>query len=306
MEIFSVLLSKVFVLYLVIVLGYGAGRWLGTRKESVASLLIYILVPVVYMEGALKARLEMQFLVLPLLFFGLCCLASFLIFISSKPVFGSPQCNLLAYAGAICNNGYLGIPLGLALFGDGALPMLVLCGFGITIFEATFGIYVLARGRYSVRDSIIKLLRLPVCYALVLGILLNYLGVELNAPLADLALKFRGAYTVLGMMLIGLAVADMGRTKFDWAFNIFLLGWKFICWPLGVLILLYLDGHFVGLFQGDTRRIIFFISTLPLAASTVVFATLFDIEPEKTSLAVLLSTLLALLAVPLFNALIVL
>jgi len=44
----------------------------------------------------------------------------------------------------------------------------IISGFGFTLYESTIGFFVAARGRHTIRESIIRLLKLPTVYAFAL------------------------------------------------------------------------------------------------------------------------------------------
>ena len=71
-QVFFALLSKIIPLYLIIILGYITGRCISVAKETVAHLLIYVLVPIVIFNGVLRAHIDPGMLSLPLVFL---CLA---------------------------------------------------------------------------------------------------------------------------------------------------------------------------------------------------------------------------------------
>src|SRR3989338_689331 len=73
MDVFVSLLTKLIPLYIIIVLGFISGKYLGVRKESVASLVIYIVAPVIFFNGVLNTQITLGSLSLPLLVFLICC-----------------------------------------------------------------------------------------------------------------------------------------------------------------------------------------------------------------------------------------
>jgi len=57
MDIFLLLFTRLIPLYLIIGLGYIAGKKLHAEKETIAALLIYILAPVVVFDGVVYLRI---------------------------------------------------------------------------------------------------------------------------------------------------------------------------------------------------------------------------------------------------------
>ena len=66
-----------------------------------------------------------------------------------------------------------------------------------------------------------------------------------------------------------------------------------------VLIIISLDNAYFGIYNKGIHQALILVSIVPLAVNTVVVASLFNIQPEKAATAVLLSTIFALIYVPL-------
>ena len=267
MDLFSAAFQKVLAPYLFVLAGFVAGRVLTTRKEHLAELLIYMITPVVVFSGVVKAQLDFQYLFLPVLFFLFCssiCLGALRL---AGRFFEQPAPNILGFASGNANSGYFAIPVGIALFGDQALSAIILCSFGFILFENTVGFYISARGNHTKAESFRKVMKLPAVYAFAAGLTANLAGMVLQGPLIDVCTNVRGAYSVLGMMMIGLAVADLKSFRVDAGFTLFACLMKFGVWPLAMWTLLAIEETLFNIFPPELRLVIFFMSTLPLAAS---------------------------------------
>ena len=73
---------------------------------------------------------------------------------------------------------------------------------------------------------------------------------------------------------------------------------KFIFWPLLMLALISLDFYIFKIYDYEIYRAFILLSIVPIAANTVIFATVLNVYPEKVSSAVLFSTIFALVYVP--------
>lgn len=141
-------------------------------------------------------------------------------------------------------------------------------------------------------------MRLPTLYAFFLGLAVNVLGISFGQIYTDIIISFRGAYTILGMMLIGLGLASFGKYSFDYVFLSLTFLAKFIIWPAVILLIIFLDTLFLHLYTPEIHRVMVLMSIVPLAANTVAYATELKAQPEKASLAVFLSTIFALFYIP--------
>jgi predicted permease len=280
-------------MFALVVGGYVAGRWIGVRGEAIAPLLIYLITPCVVFGALLRAPLSISTILLPAmvcaLSFGVCLFT----FTSMRRWIPSPRINLIAFAAGNANSGYFAIPIGIALFGELAMPLIVLAGFGFLIFENTLGVFMLALGKSSAREAIRRVVKLPVLYAFALGLSAQALGLELSPRSEDFLLMLRHTYSVLGMMLLGLGLSAMKDLRLDGVFLAGTLLAKHALWPVVALLTLWGEHVLLGALSPDERKIFVFMSVLPLAANTVAWATLLKAEPEKASCAVLLSTLCA-------------
>ena len=111
-------------------------------------------------------------------------------------------------------------------------------------------------------------------------------------------ISMQGAYVVLGMMLIGFGISKINNFAFDYKFiGLSFLG-KFFVWPLIMIFLILLDYHIFGIYNIEIYRAFILLAIVPIAANTVIFATVLNVYPEKVSSSVLFSTLFGLIYVP--------
>ena len=301
MHIFLSLLLKIIPLYILIGLGYFAGNKLNAKKETVASILIYIIVPVVIFNSIITTKLSTEILFLPLIFFICCSSMCILFYLIGGKLFNDNTKNILAFAAGTANTGYFGVPVAIELFGEQSIGILIISFFGFTLFENSLGFFITAKGNHTIKEAFVRLLKLPTLYAFILGLVANLVGITLSEHFLGFSKNFLGAYTILGMMLIGLGLSDIRNYKVDIKFLVTTIIAKFIVWPLLILFIIFIDNNYLNLFNASTHKIMLLLSIVPLAANTVAFATELKTQPEKASFAVFLSTLIALVYIPLLT-----
>lgn len=299
MQVLLLLIERLLPLYALIVIGFIAGRLLNLHRESIARLIIYVIMPGVILYATATTRLSLCNLSLPVVYFLVGTALSFVALALTRRQWPDSTPNVLAFAAGTANTGYFGIPVALAVFGPWSTGLVIFANLGLVLFENSFGFYHVARSHYSWQAALRKLAGLPALYAFALGLVINLAHVPIAAPVASLALMFRDAYSLLGMMIIGLGLSGMRGFTIDLRFTTFALVVKFAVWPLIFSGLLWADHLWVHLLTPQAATIMCFMSFMPLAANTVVFSTELRAQPEKAALAVLLSTLLALVVVPL-------
>lgn len=298
MEIALQLLSKIFPMYLFILIGFVAGRTKKVSSEGLATLLIYFIVPLVILLGVISTPLNLSRILLPLFVASFCTLVAFLFRFLNKKRFSQSRFGIWSYAVGSGNSGYFGIPLTYFLLGSDFVGITLLIALGFIIYENTFGFYFVARAHHTVEESFKKVLGLPSIWAFIIAIILQKSGFTLSSTWADVYHNFRGAYTVLGMIMLGLGVSQLRTFKVDYKILAQVFGFKFLIWPLFMFGFLYLDKSYLHFFDGVTAKVLFLISLVPLPANSVAFATSLKTEPEETAWIVLLSTIFALFFIP--------
>lgn len=297
MEIFFLLLGKIMPLYALIAAGYLAGQKLKIQKESIANLVIYLLVPVIFFGATAQMPYKKEYLLVPVILFVLSTAVGLGLYFLSRLLWKDKRRNLIAYMMGTANTGYFGIPVFIALFGPENLGVYVFATVGMAVYEGTFGYYLMARGEHTVRDSFMRLLRLPLLPAAFLGLLFSAGGGTLPEAAVEFYTLVKGAYTVLGMMIIGLGLSTLNNLKSDLKFTGFILVGKFLVWPAATVALLWAL-HFVMPVTDLLRSIFILIAIVPLAANGAAFATHLKVEPDKAATTILISTLVALFYIP--------
>lgn len=298
MSVFLILLLKILPLYLLIILGFLVGKFLKLQKENIAVILIYGIAPVIVFKGVMKADIVASNLSLPFLFLGLGIALALSFFWLASFIWKDSTRNIIAFTSGTGNTGYFGLPVAVALFGNEYLPLMVLALLGTILYENSLGFYLVARGRHSKSESLQRLLKLPTIYAFVIALVLNLSGVQFGGFYDQVTYGFQLAYTLLGMMIIGLGIASMPKIAFDFTFISVAFLARFVAWPMVVLFLIFIDNTFFHFYGAEVQKIMILMSVVPLAANTVSYATLLKVQPEKSAMAVLLSTIFALFFIP--------
>ncbi len=203
---------------------------------------------------------------------------------------------VLAFTAGSGNTGYFGLPVAIAVFGEDITGLAVLVTFGFLMYENTVGFYLVARGKHTARDSIRKLLSMPMLYAFTLALILNFAGVKLGSIYEGFVPNFRGAYVILGSFLVGSALAGFSKEHIDKPALKRAFLFKFVLYPVVISSFIVFDQRVTHILSGipDAYGLAFLISIVPLAANTVAYATLLKSEPEKTAFMVFISTVFAL------------
>ena len=285
----ATLISILFV-YIFILLGYlGKRIFKEEMNEKTLTLFsVYFLQPFVTVWGFSTAKLHAEHIYIPLLYLGIIFLLLLPTIIIARSLFADrKERAIFSIAGFVGNTGNIGIPLGLALFGEESVIYTTLINIANVLVVYGLGVYIYSRGSLSIRQSLVNILKIPIIPASAVAILINIYDI----PLSDQIREFfkMGAYGgivlqlfLLGTFLYGLKIYDIGKKLL-----IGTLSQKFIIVPLFAMLILHLTD--LPLF---VQAVIVMEMMTPLAVANINLASLYDCRPKDVATLILLSTLL--------------
>lgn len=298
MDIFLLLFTNLIPLYILIGLGFIAGRFLHVDRHSLGTMVIFICMPIMAFGFIVQLDFKPEYAVLPFVSLGIATIVSFVMLWIARFVYHDSSANLLSMCASMGNTGYFGLPLVLLLFDEQWVAIYTFMMLGITIHEATVGYYIAARGNFTVRDSLRKLSRFPVIYVIPAALLVNYLHLPLPKQFFTYWVYFKGCYVVLGMMIIGVALSKIERIVIGPRFLALTFLGKFLLWPLLAFGFNALDKAVLGLFSEDIHHLLMLMALVPPAANITAFASQLNLKPEKAATTVLIGTVFALVYIP--------
>ncbi|MCT7589032.1 AEC family transporter [Aliarcobacter butzleri] len=203
MSLFFIILLKVFPIYINVILGFLSAKFLKVQRKSIATLLIYILGPIVVFSATLSVKIDVAIAFLPIFLFIFCSIIAFFSLAIFKNSWKDSTGNILAFSAGTGNTGYFGIPLAIIFFPPALADIYIFTVLASLLYESTSGFYVTAKGSFTVKEALKKMSKLPILYAFILGIVLNLVGFEIPEAISSYTAQFKGAYGILGMMMLG-------------------------------------------------------------------------------------------------------
>ncbi|CAA6802820.1 MAG: Transporter [uncultured Campylobacterales bacterium] len=279
-------------------MGFVITKTLKINMDDISKLLIYLITPMVAFFAGYNIELSSLVLFSPAIFFVLFFIVQYSAFYIISIFVKDKRRRILSFLTVEKNTGYLGLPVAMFLFDENIVFMYMITIVGGVIAESSIGIYMISRGNYSFKQSVLKLLKIPIIYAVILGLFLNFA----NATLPDMVLSyedyFKYTYSFLGMFIIGIGLAGIKSIKFGKLFLIIPILGSFVLWPCITLGIIYLDDIFYNFITNDLEKVFLLASIMPIAANVIPFANLFGYDTEKVSFVLVISTLLALIYIP--------
>ncbi|ACA11924.1 AEC family transporter [Xylella fastidiosa subsp. multiplex] len=286
---------RVSLLIIISIIGIIVGKKFRLDSKDISSLLVYVISPFVIFYSILQSPANLQYLKYSLAaFIVTSCMGLLGLFFASF-FWKDSRKNLFGFAAGTGNSGYFALPLVLAIFNQNQIAIAIFIIIGVNLYEFTLGYFITAKGTMTYKDSLIKVIKMPIIYAATLGILLKYMDISLNDITLSFLSNFKGAYSVLGMMTIGITISKFSKIEFDAKFSILSIFWKHIIYPLfGLLVFIYIIPV-----EKDTLKIIALMVAIPMAGNVVIISNNLGLHPEKAAATVMISTLFALATVPL-------
>lgn len=306
MPAFFSLLEKILPFYIVLLIGFVAGRRLRLDMETLARVYLYVFLTPVVFYGVLKVPLFSGGMIIPLLFFLVSSIISILFLFIGKIFWKDQTANLLSFTTGTGNVGNFGVPLAIAVLGSAATGPAIMANVGVIFYVQTLGFFIASKGKYSIKQSLINLAKLFPLYAFLLGILAQLIGLNAQNPHISQALDpFVSAYNIVGFILVGVGLSQISKDSFDKLYVFLSLIAKFIIWPVALLIVIALDNAFFHAFSPLIDKVMILQAITPIALSIISYSTILKLHAQKAALAVFASTIFALAYIPLVASIII-
>lgn len=303
MAISSIVFFKTVSVFLSVIIGFLAGRYFNVERDSIASLLFYFVSPVVFFSIPASVPISFAEISISIVTFiiasGLCLLAYYI----SGIYWQDRTRNVIALSAGTANTGYFMMPIAAALFDDTTLSMYMMAIVGTSIYEATVGFYICARSFGTVRESIMEVLKLPILNAFLLGCLFSFAGLSFPAFLDGFVDDMKAAFSILGMIMVGLGLADLRKFEIDPKFTLATFIAKFLFYPLAINVFIVFDRFVTQWYNESHYNALQLLSIAPMASNIIVISSLQKFYPERVAATVLLSLLFALIYMPIMASL---
>ena len=291
------LINLLIPLGVMVLLGYGLGRFAKLDLRTIATLAIYGFTPIVGFGAAAQVPISAGVLALPVITFVLSASVGLSTFALAGRWVPPALKALLPMASGSGNTGYFGFPIALALLGPEAAGVYLVGNLGVAVYEVTVGYYCLARTNLSVKAALLRVVRLPMVYALAGGLLYNAWGGEL--PTAGMALWSiaKNVYLALGMVLLGLALAQYAWRP-QWMFASIGVVGKLLLWPLAALGAILLDAATLQILPVVAQQCLMIMALAPAPSNLAAFAVQTNARADQATALILVTTVIAVALLP--------
>lgn len=281
----------------VMALGWVSRRFNVIKKQaslSLNDLVYYFALPFLILRGILNLQIE-ELLDIKLLgtnVLAIAILTGIVALVTAKILkLQQKSVAMFIIAAYFGNVAYIGIPFGEAAFGTKGGAIASLIAVLVTIIAVLFGLSSLhvASGEksFSPKDAVMHVLKLPIIWATVLGLIIVFSKISLPVTAHNLISLLAQIAGPLALFSLGMFIFE---NKFSWDFKSagLLAFFNLLALPAVVFAL----GSLIGL-TGLAFKVSIIQAGMPLATTNFVFARKFHVQEQRICEAIVLSALVA-------------
>ena len=309
MDALWIMLKNVIVFVLLALPGYILVKSKQLKPEQAGALskvLMYVGMPFLILSSTLKLSFDGELIKTLLIVSVIGIVFTLATFFLSFPLTSKEKeektRGMMRFCAVFSNNGFLGLPLAIAVFGADAKAVTVVIVLNIitNILMYTLGVYLVSGDKQAM--NLKKAFINPVLIAFIVGIVLNLLNVKKYVPeITTYSTHFSGIVTPISMTILGM---KMGGVKFlnlftNWkTYYVSLL--KLVVFPIAIVGILFgVKAIFQnGVVDSDLIMGVFMAFAVPTAGLASTFSDQFDGDTEGAVAFTLGSTILSVVTIP--------
>lgn len=295
MAILELLISKLLIMFLFMMIGVILFRKkiiTDAGSESLASLLIHLILPCVIINGFLVERTPEKLIGFLLSFLISVLSLSISILIARKCFSQNP---IGHFAAAFSNPGFFGIPLIIAVMGTDSVFYIAPFIACLNILQWTYGVSVLKNERIKIQFD--KIIKSPFIISFMIGIVLFLSQIPIPNIIETVISTSADLNTPIAMIVSGIYLAKANIksmfTQIDF-YKISIV--RLLLIPALSLLLLY----FIPNTYIEVKISLFLATACPVGSNVAVYAQLHGKNYIYAVQTVVLSTLLSMATIPLW------
>lgn len=294
--LFNIIMGIILPLLILVAVGALLQRKFTLDLKTLSKILTYLLLPVVAFVNIYESDINLNVLFDVLFFQGILSILLMIFSYSVVKLLKLDKGMSAVYKNSVVliNSGNYGIPVSQMIFHQHPLGMTIqiIVMFIQNFITYTYGLMnsvsVHAKGKGAAFGQFLKL---PMLYALLLGVVLKALNISIPTVLWQPLENLSDAFLAIALLTLGAQLAYVQLKKFNKLLLLSILGRLFVspALALGLIFILGLDGI--------VAQSLFIASSFPSSRNSAQFALEFDHHPELAGQIVLVSTILSSLTV---------
>jgi predicted permease len=282
----SILLNIIAPIVIVAGLGWVLARVFAVESRSLSRASLYVFAPALVFTQVYRSKLGDELVSIGMFTVTIAALMGVVAFALIKALrYDRLMASAFALSTLFVNAGNYGLPLNLFAFGEAGLARAIIFFAASAILLQTAAVFIAARGRASTRDALLNVFKMPLVYAVTLGLVFNRTGFVIPEPLMR-SLDLAGAAAVpLMLVILGIELSRVTLNQ-DLAAVGLAAVVKLVITPIVAFGL----AEVMGL-TGLTRAVCIVEASMPTAVVASILSVEFKSRPEFVTSAVLVSTL---------------
>lgn len=281
---------SIFSVYIFIIFGFIAKHIFKDEINEKTFMLIgiYFLQPLLVFWSLSIRPINGEFAKVPLAYFALMIVVWIVTLFFGKFIFQDPKERALLIASSILGNtSNIGIPIGIAIFGESSVPYTGAITLVNIFLMQTLGVYTYSRGEFSVKASIFNILKLPAFSVAFVAIVLNMNDIKIHDGLMNAMKMGSYAFMVMQLILFGIFLKKVRLVNMNKKLLLSVSMVKYIFVPILCFAVIYLF-QLPPLFAG----VLFLQMLMPTAINNISYSLLFNCRPIDSTMIVFVSSIL--------------
>lgn len=293
----SILFNIILPIVLVAGSGFVLARTLHIDARALSRVMLYFFVPALIFSSAYRTQLSQEYLTIGIFAVVITALMGLVTWALIRVMrYDRLTSSAFALGVLFTNAGNYGLPLVLFAFGQEGLSRAALYFAVSAILTQTVAIFIAARGRAGAREALLNVFKMPLVYAVVLGLALNLTGLVVPEPLMKSVDLVSGAAVPVMLTILGLELANASlgndRLTISLATAAKLVLTPLVAFPLAA---------FFGL-AGVGRAVSIIEASMPTAVMASIVAVEFDVRPQLVTGIVFASTIFSIVTLTILLA----
>lgn len=294
-EMLYILQTVLLPIFIMIFLGYILQKKFTLDLNTLAKLNIYVFVPGFIFVKFYKTHFALSLLFYIIIFFVIYMFVLFLIgkLLSMFRKTDKGETTTLTNSLMFFNSGNYGVPVNDLVFkGDPlAMSVQVIVLSLQNIFTFSYGVFVIQSLHIGKLKALLGYFKMPVLYALLLAIILNYNHIPIPEFIWTPANYVADAMIAIALLMLGAQISNI-KFSLNWSKSYAYVFIRLIIGPMIALVIIKIMG-----IEGIIAQTLFIASAMPTSVNSSVIAQEYDNHPELAAELVFLSTLLSAITV---------
>ncbi|GKV66795.1 MULTISPECIES: AEC family transporter [Sporosarcina] len=293
MELIGIIAPVLFIF----LIGFIGQKFLSFDIKTLSTAALYLMSPFLAFRTFYKNELDSTYLYIAAFALILLIVLFITVWITASAMKASrSERSAMILSAAFMNSGNYGVPVVLFAFGSEAFDYGVIMMVFQSILMNSIGIFFASIGgeaKATWRDSMQRVIRMPLIYAAILGVIFQYTSINLSDSMMQGVDLIADASIPVVMLVLGMQLAMIVRKRVAYRYVTAATLIRMVFSPIiAVVILLFLP------VDNLLKAVLIIQAAMPGSANTTMFAVQFGTEPDLVSFTTLATTLLSLLTIP--------